>query len=522
MFSANGQALEIEPLPESINSKYDEITPIILSDGKSMFFTRLGSPDFDKTLIHQGKNLFVEMDYADYLNLLRQNFLEILGGWPGDPLESPANQEIWTAELNGREAKVNHPAFPINNALPNSVLSATSDPNIFYVLNQYLPDGSMEKGISSVQKLGTSWSYPSPIQIDEFYTLTSEINVTVSADGKYMLLSARRNDAQDLDIYLCSYQSAQKSWSKPQPIGSSLNSAFRESAPSLSEDNSTLYFSSNRGGGLNDIYFSKRLDETWLRWSEPVKLESPINSEKNDGQACFNSTTGYLYFASDRSGDNDIYRVKLAPAQAVMINVKGRVLNEKTGRPLKGVTISYTDDKGETQSIESHDGNFMIKIPRGVKYRITAEKAAFSPTQIEVYFKKEARIFEGNYFADLSLTPFGINEKIVVNPFYFVQSKADLLPISNKEVENLAKTLKENPSMHILIEGHTDNLGRKADLEALSESRANTIKKALVASGIAEERLSIKGYGGTRPVSNNDNDGDRKKNRRVEIIITKI
>ena len=150
------------------------------------------------------------------------------------------------------------------------------------------------------------------------------------------------------------------------------------------------------------------------------------------------------------------------------------------------------------------------------------KKTAYSDARAEVFFKREARIFDGTYLLDLSLLPFGVNEQIVLNPFYFTQSKATILPISIPEIERLAAILKENPSMSIRIEGHTDNLGKVTDLQKLSEDRASAIKEALIAKGILAARMEVKGFGGTRPVSNNESDDDRKKNRRVEVIITKI
>jgi Tol biopolymer transport system component len=77
---------------------------------------------------------------------------------------------------------------------------------------------------------------------------------------------------------------------------------------------------------------SKRLDETWKNWSEPVRLTKPVNSIADDSQPYFNMSTGYLYFTSKRDGNSDIFRIQLAPAQPTEITIRGRVLNRKTGR----------------------------------------------------------------------------------------------------------------------------------------------------------------------------------------------
>lgn len=523
LIQVRSQELVLERLPEPINTHFDEITPIILSDGKTIFFTRVGSPDFDKTLMHEGKNLFEEYDYPDYFAILSQAFHDILGGSENpNPIASLANQDIWKGSIADKSFSALHLSYPSNNALPNSLLSLTPDPSTYYVLNRYNPDGSIEKGISYVQDFGSSWSYPTPVEIEDFYTITSEVSISLSYDGKYMLMSARREDSQDLDLYVC-FNLDKHKWSAPKHLGGTLNGALRETSPSLSEDNKTLYFTSNRGkNGDNDIFFSTRMDDTWVNWSEPKRLAAPINSDEDDGQAYFNMATGYLYFVSRRTGDNDIFRVKLAPPQPMFVTVQGRVLNEKTGAQIKNATIHYTDEKGVTNSLTSVDGTFKLNIPRGIRYSITAEKTSYSMAKEEVFFKRDSRIFDGQYILDLSLSPFGVDEKIVINPIYFLQSKATILDVSLPEIDRLAQVLTENPNMHIRIEGHTDNLGKVKDLQKLSEDRAEALKQALRNKGISGDRIEVKGFGGSRPVADNETDDQRKKNRRVEIIITKI
>jgi OmpA-OmpF porin, OOP family len=513
------QKFLVQQLREPINSKYDEITPIVLPDGKSMFFTRVGSENFEHSLMHDGTDLFQVMPYDEYLATLHQAFMDISGPWVGDLHNSPANQDIWFATLNATPA-VEHLNHPLNNALPNSVLAKTPDPSVYYVVNKIGASGNVEKGISYIEKLGSSWSFPTPVIVDDFYTITSEVSICISFDGKYMFLSAKRSDARDLDLYICEQVGAHH-WSAPVHLGFGLNSDFRETAPSLSDDGKTLYFTSNRGGD-NDVYFSTRNGEDMRSWSAPKKMDAPINSAYDDGQPCFNSTTGYLYFTSRRNGSSDIYSVKLAPPQAQFVTVKGRILNDRTGSPLKRVTVYYYVVGEKPIGVFSEDGTYSIKIPRGKKYTIRAEKAAYSDAKAEVQFKSDARIFQSDYVLDLSLTPFGVNEQIVLNPIYFVQSKPIILESSMAEVQRLAQILKENPTMHIRIEGHTDNLGKVSDLIKLSDDRARALKKALIEAGVLESRLDTKGFGGTRPVSTNDTDEDRKLNRRVEIIITKI
>ncbi len=85
------------------------------------------------------------------------------------------------------------------------------------------------------------------------------------------------------------------------------------------------------------------------------------------------------------------------------------------------------------------------------------------------------------------------------------------------EIGELASVLKKYPDLKIVIEGHTDNVGKPAYNEKLSQRRAEAVMSYLVKeSGIASDRLSARGYGQTRPVASNATKAGRQKNRRVE------
>jgi outer membrane protein OmpA-like peptidoglycan-associated protein len=72
-----------------------------------------------------------------------------------------------------------------------------------------------------------------------------------------------------------------------------------------------------------------------------------------------------------------------------------------------------------------------------------------------------------------------------------------------------------------MIEGHTDSTGSADYNLGLSLRRAESIRDALIASGVGEERLLAAGYGSRFPVADNETDEGRARNRRVEIVILK-
>lgn len=99
----------------------------------------------------------------------------------------------------------------------------------------------------------------------------------------------------------------------------------------------------------------------------------------------------------------------------------------------------------------------------------------------------------------------------------FETGKSTIKSESQPIVDEIYKMMKDNPSLKILIEGHTDNVGNKASNQTLSEQRAASVKTALVNKGIAADRINTVGYGQDKPIADNSTDEGRAKNRRVEI-----
>jgi OOP family OmpA-OmpF porin len=100
----------------------------------------------------------------------------------------------------------------------------------------------------------------------------------------------------------------------------------------------------------------------------------------------------------------------------------------------------------------------------------------------------------------------------------FETGKSDIKPESQAVIDQIAEMLKSNPALKISIEGHTDNVGTPTTNKTLSENRANAVKNALITKGTDKSRLSSKGFGQDNPISENNTEDGKAKNRRVEIV----
>lgn len=100
----------------------------------------------------------------------------------------------------------------------------------------------------------------------------------------------------------------------------------------------------------------------------------------------------------------------------------------------------------------------------------------------------------------------------------FATDKADILPDSTAQIDQLIQLLKDHSDLKLAINGHTDNTGDAAHNLKLSEQRAQSVVKALTTAGIDASRLSAKGFGDTQSIADNTTEDGKAKNRRVELV----
>ncbi|MCU0392021.1 MAG: OmpA family protein [Thermoflexibacter sp.] len=491
----------IEHLSDSINSEFDEIMPVIAPDGRTLYIDRKNHKDNIPSRYREaeGKSIY--------------------------------NDDIWYATLddNGNWSQSKHLPEPLNNESHNYVCTVTPDGNTLLLANRYVKGGKSLGGISMSHRINTldEWTFPEPVKIDSYYNLNKFAEFFLANNKKSLLLAIQREDSYgERDLYV-SFAKKDGSWTTPKNLGSHINTAGIELTPFLAADDRTLYFSSNgfSGFGETDIFMSRRLDDTWTKWTEPVNVGNFLNSKDWDASCTIDAKGEYVYFVSYHGSNNrsaDIFRAKLPqevkPEPVVIIS--GRVLNTQTNQPISAEIVYEFLDKATDAGYALANpttGEYKIILPAKNIYGFWAKASGFFPISENIDLTHVDNYQELN--KDLYLTPVQAGQSVKLNNIFFEQSSAVLLTASFPELERLVRMLKESPNMKIQLEGHTDIEGRLSDNMKLSQERVEFIKSFLIEKGIEKDRIKTLALGESQPITKERNEESKKLNRRVEMRI---
>ena len=391
-------------------------------------------------------------------------------------------------------------------------------------------DGVWSKPINAGKSLNTSYW---------------ESNPSLSSSGDELFFTSNRPPTYGgRDLWYCRVEQLSDGrlrFSNPENLGQAVNSPQDDYAPYIHADNRTLYFLSkghlNFGG--SDIFVSRRGEDG--KWSKAKNIGYPINKNTD----CYGFTLngagdkGYISLLNtyEKERGIDVYEFRLyeevRPSSVVCI--KGRVEIESTrvGREKQRVGNKSTSvgDKstrvGTLATVEIFDylrkkpfflshsdsktGEFTLILPDSGEYGLNVRKPGY------VFYSSKIDKTKDTLYVLLSKIERG--KSVVLDNIFFAFDSFELDPKSDNEIDRLVSFLKDNPSVAIEIVGHTDNIGSEKRNRVLSENRALSVKKALVAKGIDHSRLVAKGLGMSAPVASNATEEGRQLNRRVECVV---
>ncbi len=346
----------------------------------------------------------------------------------------------------------------------------------------------------------------------------------LSKDGRYMIISMESNYTYGVeDLYMVERKSNME-WKGPINLGGQVNSEYQEITPYLAPDNRTLFFATNgrAGEGSFDIYYSRRLDDSWRNWSTPVNVGAPVNTSGAETSFSFLAGDEWAYYVSSRNSDGygDMYKIKIKadieedtatveeeePVITSVENViKLQIVDKKTELPIWSELIS------ENNTRASAVGSFVIEELTNEEVEIKSQ--GYLP--INLVLNSDLKIGENV----IPLEPVTVGSTITLNHVLFLRGTSKMITGSQKELDLVVEMMNDNPSIKILLKGHTDNQGDPVLNLKLSEERVKEVKKYLTSEGVSAYRIRSIGYGGNAPIASNETEETRKLNRRVEFEV---
>ncbi len=328
-------------LGANINSTYDDINPVISSDGKSLFFVRVNHPE----------NTFGESDSEDI--------------W----FSKRISDSTWSAATR---------ITNLNIGRYNSVLGISSDGNSLLLNGIFNKKGNLwkKRGLSVSTKMGDGWSAPTSLEVKGFSRMNRGMRSSgsISSDGKILLLSFSKTfNGEKNDLYV-STQNGNGIWGKPKKIAL-LNSPANDETPFLAADGKTIYFSSDRvEKGQFNIYKSVCQGGDLQKWSAPKALSDTINTSSWESYYKTSRKGSWAYFSSNNKskGGADIFRVKLFEENPFII-VNGTVVNATTQNPIKGKSIAIVINGKVIDSLKVNpdSATYRVKLRLGKSYTLS-------------------------------------------------------------------------------------------------------------------------------------------------------
>jgi OmpA-OmpF porin, OOP family len=374
MFCAHAQQqsmlrYELVKMDKNVNTFRHEAAPVVSPDGNTLYFFVQNHPD----------NTFGKED----------------------------TQDIWVSKKdeNGVWGVAEHLRNPYNIHPSNQVFTVFDDGSLFVRGGR----SKGEKGFCIVNNGSLK-----ELDVKDFKSMNKGrfYGASMSADKNVMVLYfSEKENAEFSDLYL-SHAQPDGSWSRPEKM--SLSTPTDEVGPFIGPDQKTLYFGSarqapGRQGGV-DIYKTTRLDDTWKKWSEPVNMGKPINTNALD-----------FYFTIDREGNIFTSRANKALEGAQLdlyqlvpktfkVNLTGVVLSEKTQDPIVAALEVKIKEKEPVKLKSNTTGKFETKLPETQAITIAASAEGFLPK--EQSLKLPVLTADTTVFVEILLKP--VAKKLLV------------------------------------------------------------------------------------------------------------
>ncbi|MCC6722193.1 MAG: OmpA family protein [Bacteroidia bacterium] len=331
LLKRDDEKVKVENLGSVVNSSSNDFIPRILQDGKTLYFLS------DKPGGTGGEDIWYST-------------LDASGNW-----STPKN------------------LYGLNSTSHEGILAISPDEKVAIVFGNF--KGSFGGGdLFYSVKTTDGWTPPCNLG-GAINSSNWESLACIGPDGKTLIYSTDKGNGNKSDLYITFL--SENGWSTPKSIGN-INTSSNEKYPFLASDGKTLYFSTDGrfGFGGTDMFVSRRLDDSWTKWSEPVNLGKYINTLEDDADLSIPASGKLAYIVRRNSpegyGNGDIYKFlmpySMRPEQ--LFKLYGFVFNEKDS--VAEVNIRFIDMATNTEvtkaTSSAENGYYTVSLPLNKKY----------------------------------------------------------------------------------------------------------------------------------------------------------
>lgn len=520
---------------EEANKQMQKFANAAPNDSRAIEFRK--NPDYLPKLLSKVKqynvnSLEISSDKSDFGAVLYDNslyFASARGGAKSSGWNEEPYFDIYKADYNTDGTITNINAFTeLNSKWHDGPMTLSTDgKTLFFASESFREKKAYEQSKDKKTKTGQLYLYKAvksednkwrdivvlPFN-DKSYTNS---NPSLSRDGKTLYFSSNRpGGLGGVDIWKAAVN-ADGTYGTPENLGPKVNTEGNESFPFIADDNKTLYFSSTgrQGFGGLDVY---QVDLSG--GSEAVNMGKPVNTEKDDFSFTFNEGKKIGFLASNRNGNDDIFgAVPVCGVDALAI-----VTDAKTGAILANASVSVLDEKKNIVGTETANakGEVHFNLECDRPYVLQATKEGYDSNTFAVNKTREPKVTVN---AELQPIEVIITEtEVILAPIYFEFNKSNITQEGAVELNKLVDVMKKNEKMVIFVKSHTDSKGSDQYNLNLSERRAQSTVQYVISKGIDAKRISGKGMGELEPkipCGDKCTEDENALNRRSEFLIVK-
>jgi hypothetical protein len=369
----NQRNIEIVNIGPTINTASEESVPVILPNGKGMFFTSRRKGGFSDEKDYYG-NYFQDIYFSEYKDHKWQTVF---------------NEKTFNSKLNDGCVSISHDgstliSYIVSDKGSKNTLSTNSD--LYY----------------SNYSDSTLWT--SPINFGpSINSEHQEMSACFSLDKKTLYFSSNRPGGYGgFDLYKAK-QLPNGAWGTAVNLGPIINTKHNEDAPFMHADGETFYFSSEGHSTMGGFDIFKSYERANKYWSTPVNIGYPINTVENDIYFTISEDNKTAYYSSDRQGSlggQDIFKIKMFDAANYQEVIHCSIFNKQEKKAVNA-KITLIDEVSHTLKgiyRPNGSGQFIMVILPGVDYQIAIEAEGYNSRILHMNFPESTDLYTNYEF----------------------------------------------------------------------------------------------------------------------------